>query len=76
MSCDKQRYILVKKYLVPSKTKGELPDIKCEYIANTSLMGWHHEFTRDKEKAYIFTESELDHAKLLSDSWRIDIEKA
>ncbi len=68
-------YILVKKYLVPSKIKGELPDIECEYIAETSMMGWHHEFTRDKKKAYIFTESELGHARMLAETWRMDIEK-
>ncbi|HLR69450.1 MAG TPA: hypothetical protein VK105_20375 [Virgibacillus sp.] len=75
MNYEKQEYILVKKYLVPSKTKGGLPDIKYEYIANSSLLGFHHDFTKDINKAYEFHENELDHAKMLADAWGMDLEK-
>ncbi len=75
MSCEKQEYILVKRYLVPPKAKKELPDIKYEYIANSSLLGFHHDFTEDKDKAYVFYENELDHAKLLAETWKMDLVK-
>lgn len=65
----------MKKYLVPSKTKGNLPDIKCEYIASSSLLGFHHDFTKNRNKAYEFHENELEHAKMLSDAWKMDLEK-
>lgn len=68
-------YILVKRHLVPSKTKGNLPDIKYEYIADTSLSGFHHDFTKDREKAYVFFDNELEHAKMLSDAWQMNLRK-
>lgn len=68
-------YILVKKYLVLPQTKEGFPDIKYEYIANSSFLGFHHDFTEDKEKAYVFHNNELDHANLLADTWKMDLEK-
>ncbi len=68
-------YILVKRHLVPSETKGNLPDIKYEYIADTSLIGFHHDFTNDRDKAYEFHGNELEHARMLSDAWRMNLEK-
>jgi len=70
-----QGYIVVQSNLVPSKAKGDLPDVVYNYIANDSHIGWHYILTNKRERAYIFLESELDDAKFIADCWRMKVEK-
>lgn len=48
------RYFVYSGRLKESKTKGELPDIIYEYIANDSMIHWHFSFTKDIENVYVF----------------------
>lgn len=54
------QYVVCSSYLVSSKVKGELPDVVYEYIANSSSINWHYDFTRDVKEAYIFDSFEMD----------------
>jgi hypothetical protein len=67
-----KQYVVCKGYLVPSKKRGELPDIVYEYVSNTSDMGVHYDFTVRKEKAYLFDDFELDRAKYVA--WLLNME--
>jgi len=49
------RYIVYKSYL--KTRKGQLPDVIKEYVADTSFIDAHIEFTRKREDAYIFIDS-------------------
>ena len=48
-------YIIYKNYLKP--TKGQLPEIIKEYVANTSHINAHIDLTRNRQDAYRFVDS-------------------
>ena len=47
-------YLIFQSYLVRSKIKGELPDVKYKYVAKTSDIGYHFDLTRNRKDAYVF----------------------
>lgn len=66
------QYVVVKTHLVPSITKGELPDVVKEYLSNTSDIGWQNDYTLDKEDAYVF--DDLEEAQWISNSLNMEME--
>lgn len=62
------RYIVYKSYLKPNK--GKLPDVIKEYIADTSFINAHIEFTRKREDAYRF----IDCSEAESVAYLLDME--
>lgn len=68
-------YIVCSSRLLPSKVKGDLPDVLYTYIANDSHIGWHYTLTNNRENAYVFDESEKAIAEFLSDCWKMQIKK-
>lgn len=53
MGCS-MAWVIYETHLVPSKIRGQLPDIVYEYIANTSDIGYHFDFTKERKCAYVF----------------------
>lgn len=47
-------YLIYQSHLTPSKVRGELPDVIYEFVANTSNIGWHYTFTRNRKDAFVF----------------------
>lgn len=68
-------YIVCSSHLIPSKIKGNLPDIVHIYIADDSHIGWHYTITNERKKAYEFDELEMEFAKFIADCWRMKVEK-
>lgn len=68
-------YIVRSSSLFPAKNKGDLPDVRYNYIANDSHIGWHYTLTNKRENAYIFDESEMEYAKFISECWRMEIKQ-
>ena len=69
------QYIVYSRVLIPSKKKGELPDIAREFISIESHIGWHYSVTPCRERAYIFEEFELPYAKEIAELWKMKVEK-
>lgn len=69
------QYVVCSSYLVPSKIKGELPDVAYKYIGYDSAINWHFTFTRDIDKAYIFDDFEIDKAKEIAYLLNMQVKK-
>ncbi|WP_416149475.1 hypothetical protein ACM26V_00300 [Salipaludibacillus sp. HK11] len=70
-----EEFIVCQSYLKTSKIKGKWPDVVYSYISNDSDIGFHHTLTNDREKAYIFGESQLEIANFISECWEMKIVK-
>lgn len=68
-------YIVYSINMRPAAVKGQLPDLSYTYIANDSNIGWHYTITRDRERAYIFDESEMSEAEFIASCWGMKLEK-
>ncbi len=68
-------YIVYTSGLVPSKKKGELPDVIQNYIADDSMIGYHYTITTKRDKAYEFEDTEIEHAKFIADCWNMKVKE-
>lgn len=69
------QYVVYSIHTMPSKKKGELPNIIREYISLESDIGWHYSVTTFRARAYVFEEFELPFANEIADFWRMKVEK-
>lgn len=70
-----KRWVVFSGHLKPSKIKGELPDTIEQYIDNDSIIPWHCTFTKDKTKAYLFDDFELNVANELANLWNMKVKR-
>ncbi|KMK77609.1 hypothetical protein [Alkalihalobacillus pseudalcaliphilus] len=64
-----KEYIVRSSHLIPSKVKGELPEVVYNYIANDSSIGIHYTLTRERDYAYIFVDYEKKDAEFIAECW-------
>lgn len=70
-------YLICLSHLVPSKAKGELPDVAYEFVANDSAIGFHYTFTRDRKQAFTFDSDAytFEEVKVIADLLQMQVKE-